>query len=295
VCDSNNNPDLMEKHIRDLTQKKVGGVLLVPYWDLGRKGLEITKLTKTPVLIIDSYQGGLQPQSDEFPNYLAFVGPADETGAYEMGKYLLEKIPVGRNGKKVIAALDGPLGAPTAIIRHKGLVRALKEHPEAELITSQVADYDFNKAEVVTSQILDQHPEVQGIWAANDSMAQGAIKAAKSSGRFPGKDILFVGMDLDANSIQAIREGNQLFDIGGHWLQLGFGLSILFDQLNGYTLPKGRSIIKLTLLPLIEEKVGQFEKDFPNGLPMYDFRQKSRTYNPGAPISFFEMSYSNEE
>jgi methyl-accepting chemotaxis protein/DNA-binding LacI/PurR family transcriptional regulator len=293
VCDSQDNPEIMEKHLREVTNGKVDGFLWVPYWGLGRKGLELASQSNTPVLLVDSYQKGLQPQSEEFPDYLAFVGPADETGAYEMGKFLCEKIPLNQNGKKVIAALDGLEGAATAILRHKGLVRAMKEHPEAVLATSQTADYDFEKARAATSRILKEFPDVTGIWSANDLMVQGGIAAAKDAGRSPGMDLFFVGMDLDQNSIKAIREGLQLFDIGGHWLQLGFGLTILFDHLNGYTIPKGRAIVKLPLLPVVKDKLDQFEKDYPNGLPKYEFRQYSRAHNPEAPITFFEMKYSS--
>lgn len=292
VCDSNNEASQMETHINELVKKKVDGFLWVPYWGLGRKGLDLAKSSDIPVIVIDSYQGGMQPQSDLYPNYIAFVGPADETGAYEMGKYILNSIPETGNGKKTIAALDGPVGAPTAIIRHKGLVRALKEFPNAELVTSITANYDAGLAEQVTLQLLSEHPNVQGIWGANDSMIQGAIKAAITRGRKPGKDLFFVGMDLDMKSVSAIREGHQLFDIGGHWLQLGFGLSLMYDHIHGFTIPKGRSIVKLTLLPLIREQLEQFEKDFPNGLPTYNFKERSKTYNPQAPIAFFEMKYS---
>jgi ABC-type sugar transport system substrate-binding protein len=282
----------MEQHILEMVNRKVDGLLWVPYWGLGRKGLTLTRKAGIPVIFIDSYQGGLQPQSDEFPNYLSFVGPADETGAYEMGKYLLTHMPAAKDGKKYIAALDGTEGAPTAVLRHKGLVRALKEHSEAVLVSSRNADYRFDYAENCINELLHEFPQLGGVWGANDTMIQGAIQAAKKARRVPGKDIFFVGMDLDSESVKAIRAGDQLYDTGGHWLQLGFGLSTLYDHLNGYSLSKGRSIIKLPLLPLTQDRVNQFEKDFPNGLPPYDFKQKSRTYNPQAPIAFFEMKYS---
>lgn len=294
VCDSEENPVIMENHITNLVNQKVDGILWVPYFGLGRKGLTLAKNAGIPVLLIDSYEGGLQPQSEEFPNYLAFVGPADETGAYEMGNYLLNHLSPSKEGKKFIASLDGTEGAPGAIIRHKGLIRAMKEHPEAVLISSKTANFDFETAKICMQEMLNESPQIQGVWAAGDAMAQGGIEGAKLAGRHPGKDIFFVGMDLDSESLKALRNGEQLFDVGGHWLQFGFGLSILYDSLNGYPMPKGRSIVKLPLLPVTREKVDQFEKDFPNGIPLYDFKQKSRAYNPNAPVSFFEMKYSTE-
>jgi ABC-type sugar transport system substrate-binding protein len=292
VKESDNQKEMMEQNIRQIVDQKVDGILWVPYFGLCRMGLTLARESEIPVVLIDSYQGGLQPKSEEFPNYVAFVGPADETGAYEMGKYLLTHIPESKDGRKYIVALDGPRGASASILRHKGLIRAIKEHPEAVLVSSRDSDYTYDLAKKNMSEMLKEYPVIQGVWAANDLMIQGAMDAVKETKRTPGRDIFFVGMALDQKSISAIRDGEQLFDIGGHWLQLGFGLSILYDHINGYLIPKGRSIVKLPLLPLTKDKVDQYEKDFPNGIPNYNFRQRSRAYNPNAPISFFEMKYS---
>ncbi|MBA4384984.1 MAG: hypothetical protein C0410_09625 [Anaerolinea sp.] len=294
VKESDNQKEIMEQNIRQLVDQKVDGILWVPYFGLCRMGLTLAKASDIPVVLVDSYQGGVQPKSEEYPNYVAFVGPADETGAYEMGKYLLAHIPESKDGKKYIAALDGPRGASASILRHKGLIRALREHAEAVLVSSRDSDYTYDLAKKNMGEMLKEYPMIQGVWAANDLMAQGAMDAAKEMGLIPGKDIYFAGMALDQKSISAIRDGEQLFDIGGHWLQLGFGLSILYDHVNGYPIPKGRSIVKLPLLPLTRDTVDQYERDFPNGIPNYDFRQKSRAYNPSAPISFFEMKYSSD-
>jgi len=294
VLDSQKNKERMENHLQDLIDQKVDGFLWVPYFGLGRKGLGMAREAGIPVILIDSYESGLQPQSEEFPNYRAFVGPADETGAYEMCCFLLSNIKPAKDKKKYIVALDGAESSPSAIIRHKGLIRAVKEHPEAVLIDSKNADFNTQLAKSAMLEILRDYPHVQGVWSASDNMLQGAIQAARSCNRIPGKDLLFVGMDLDQESVKLVRSGEQLFDIGGHWLQLGFGLSILYDELNGFPYPKGRCIVKLPLLPLSQEKVDQFEKDFPNGVPVYDFKQKSRTYNPNALSCVFEMKYSTD-
>ncbi|MHC1781945.1 MAG: methyl-accepting chemotaxis protein [Anaerolineaceae bacterium] len=293
VCDSEDRPDMMEKHLYKLVEKKVDGVVWVAYWGLGRKGLELTKAAGIPVVLIDSYLGGVQPQCEEFNNYLAFVGPADETGAYTMANHLINHLTPSRDSRKYIAALDGAEGAPSTTIRHKGLLRAIKEQHDAVLIASDNGDYKFEKAQTVFTDMLTRYPQIQGVWAANDLMIQAAVQVAKKAGRKPGSDIFFVSMDLDAESVRMVRSGEQLFDIGGHWLQAGFGLGILFDHLNGYPMPKERAIIKLPILPLTRDRVDQYEEEFPGGLPAYDFKQKSRAYNPNASVAFFEMKYSH--
>ena len=50
--------------------------------------------------------------------------------------------------------------------------------------------------------------------------------------------------------------------------------------------------VKLSLLPLTKDRVAQFRADFPGGVPVYDFKAYSRTYNPDAATAVFEMQYS---
>jgi hypothetical protein len=81
------------------------------------------------------------------------------------------------------------------------------------------------------------------------------------------------------------------FDIGGHWLQGGFALVLLFDDLKGIPVPKDADTVKLKLLPLTQDRVAQFEKDFPGGVTPYDFKAHSRFYNKDSK-TIFEIHYS---
>ncbi|RUX22936.1 hypothetical protein EOA27_02050 [Mesorhizobium sp. M2A.F.Ca.ET.037.01.1.1] len=100
-------------------------------------------------------------------------------------------------------------------------------------------------------------------------------------------------MPSSSTTVEAVKSGELLFDIGGHWLQGGFALVTLFDQIKGIPVPPGADNVKLKLLPLTKDRVAQFEKDFPGGVPAYDFRQHSRFYNKDAKPAVFEMQYSN--
>src|SRR5690606_9303513 len=119
-------------------------------------------------------------------------------------------------------------------------------------------------------------------WAANGGTATGVMTALKNAGQVPGQDVLVVGMDLNPENVDAVEAGELLFDIGGHWLQGGFALVMMYDYLNGQELPADLANVKLDLLPLIQETVPQFREDFPDGVPAYDFQERSRVFNPDA-------------
>ncbi len=106
------------------------------------------------------------------------------------------------------------------------------------------------------------HPDITGVWAANGGTATGVMAALKTRGKVPGKDVIVVGMDLNPENVQAVKSGALLFDIGGHWLQGGFALVLLYDYLKGIPVPASDASVKLKLLPLTQDRVAQFEKDF---------------------------------
>ena len=147
-------------------------------------------------------------------------------------------------------------------------------------------------SQTVFESLYQGHPDIKGVWAANGGTATGVMTALKNAGKQPGKDVLVVAMDLNPENVQAVKNGDLLFDIGGHWLQGGFALVMMFDDIKGKPIPKDQDSVKLNLLPLTQDKVAQFETDFPGGVPAYNFKSHSRFYTPDAPPATFELKYS---
>jgi simple sugar transport system substrate-binding protein len=144
----------------------------------------------------------------------------------------------------------------------------------------------------VFESLYQGHPDIKGVWAANGGTATGVMAALKTAGKQPGTDVLVVAMDLNPENVAAVKKGDLLFDIGGHWLQGGFALVTMYDALKGKPIPKDSAHVKLALLPLTKARVAQFEADFPGGVPPYDFKKHSRAYTPAAKPAVFEMKYS---
>jgi ABC-type sugar transport system substrate-binding protein len=111
----------------------------------------------------------------------------------------------------------------------------------------------------------------------------GVIAALERMGKAPGKDVLISGMDLNGSNVQAMKAGKQLFSIGGHWLQGGIGLLVMYDYLHGFKVPADQANLKLKLLSMTQGDVVRFEKDFPGGQPAFDFKAHSKVYNKDAP------------
>jgi ABC-type sugar transport system substrate-binding protein len=291
VLNADNKPDQMIKSLEDLVAQDVDGIIFTPYWATAAPGLTLAKDADIPVILTDTY-ADFPPQAPRFPNYIAFIGPSDEDAGYQMANALFGAIQPGPDGKKVIGVVNGTAGTSVAIDRRKGLERALQENADVRVAGEVDGNFVRDTSQTVFESLYQGNPDITGVWAANGGTATGVIAALKNAGKAPGKDVIVVGMDLNPENVEAVKSGELLFDIGGHWLQGGFALVLMHDHLNGVPVPAEAANVKLGLLPLTLDRISQFEADFPGGVPPYDFKEHSRVHNKGAKPAFFEMTYS---
>ena len=106
---------------------------------------------------------------------------------------------------------------PAAITanRKKGLERALKEHPQVELLASQPGNYRRLPAVQVFENLMQRFPQIDGVVCANDDMAVGVAEALAAAGR--GGKTKVVGIDAIPDGIAAIQgEMQATADYSGH-------------------------------------------------------------------------------
>lgn len=125
---------------------------------------------------------------------LAFVGPDNRAGAKMAGDELARSI--GNGGKVII--IEGNPGADNGQQRKAGFMDAVKDN-ELNVLASRTAMWETEEANKVFTTLLTAHPDVQGVMAANDSMALGVVKALDVAGK--SGQIKVVGFD----NIPAIR------------------------------------------------------------------------------------------
>lgn len=133
---------------------------------------------------------------------LAFVGPDNRGGAKLAGDALGQKL--GNGGKVVI--IEGNPGADNANERRLGFEDSIAEY-ELELLDSRTAHWETEEANQVFSTMLTANPNLQGVMAANDSMAVGVVKALEAAGR---TDIVVVGFDNIPAVGPMIEDGRML-------------------------------------------------------------------------------------
>ena len=157
---------------------------------------------------------------------IPFVGPDNAAGAKKVGDYLAKQLAKGDK----VAVLEGKTTALNGVQRRLGFEAAMKD-AGIEIVASQSADWETDKANTIAASILSEHPEIKAILAANDSMAIGAVAAVKSAGRTG--EVIVVGFDNIPAAQELIREGKILATADQHADQLAaFGIEIAREILS---------------------------------------------------------------
>lgn len=167
---------------------------------------------------------------ERYPNWIGSLVPNDEEAGYMMASRLIER---GRAlqpaGEMQLLAFSGAKQTPAAQFREQGLQRALAEHPDVRLRQLVYSEWNRQRAYEQAQQLLPRHPDATLIWAANDEMAFGAMRAAEELGRVPGKDLLFSALNNSVEVLQARLDERVSVLVSGHFTAGGWAMVLLHD------------------------------------------------------------------
>ena len=81
--------------------------------------------------------------------------------------------------------------------------KPIKKLPKLKLVSTQYSENDYNQALTVTENILTAHPDLKGVFAANEGSAIGALNGVKEM----KKKIVVIGYDSGKQQKAAIVSG----------------------------------------------------------------------------------------
>src|SRR4051812_28517322 len=134
------------------------------------------------------------------------------------GKLAAQELGKALGGKGKVAVLQGTAGTSAARDRQQGFTEGIKAFPGIQVVAQQPADFDRTKGLDVMTNLIQAHSDITGVFAANDEMALGAIKAL---GGKAGKQVKVVGFDGTPDGIKAIQAGTLTADVAQQPVLLG--------------------------------------------------------------------------
>jgi DNA-binding LacI/PurR family transcriptional regulator len=113
--------------------------------------------------------------------------------AHELGAGMAADRLVGRGCKRV-ATIAGPVDVPAAQDRLTGFRQAMARHGQA-YVPVAMGNFTMESGELAMAELLAEDPEIDGVFAANDLMAAGALRTLRELGRSVPDDVAVVGFD----------------------------------------------------------------------------------------------------
>ncbi len=98
-------------------------------------------------------------------------------------------------GRRRIGTVAGPADHPAAVARRAGWHAALAGHGLDAAGLAEEADFTLDGGERAMARLMGRVPEVDGVFAASDPMAAGALRALRLAGRRVPHDVALVGFD----------------------------------------------------------------------------------------------------
>ncbi|MBA2936748.1 substrate-binding domain-containing protein [Paenibacillus sp. CGMCC 1.16610] len=187
--------------IRSFIQQRVDVIAFTPIVESGWDDvLAEAKVAGIPVILTDR-----KVKLEDDSLWTTFIGSDFVEEGRRAARWLVEHKPV--SGETQIVELQGTAGSAPAIERRQGFEEVLTQNAGFRVIASEVGDFTTESGQQLMSKVLQQGAIPQVVFAHNDDMALGAIKAIEQMGLKPGKDIIVISVDATKLAFQAMLAG----------------------------------------------------------------------------------------
>jgi len=223
VLDSQNDPAKEMANVEDLVSQKVAAILINPTdSDAVGAAIKLANREKLPVITLD--------RGASSGTVASHIASDNVAGGKLAGAYLAKAL----GGKGKVVELQGIAGTSAARDRGKGFNDAASAG-KLQVVARQVADFDRAKGLSVMENILQAQPAIDAVFAHNDEMALGALKAIQGSGR----KIKVVGFDATDDAVAAVKAGTLSATVAQQPALIGsLGIDTVKAVLAGKPVPK---------------------------------------------------------
>lgn len=138
-----------------------------------------------------------------YQKHTASVQMADISAGYLVGKEMGKQL----GGKGNVAIIQSPPGALLGVNREKGFRQAIAElYPDIKIVAAQSAEgWKKEIAITIMNSFLQSFKQLDGVFAVNDNMAEGAMIAAEAAGRL--SQIKIWGANGQKSTLELIEKG----------------------------------------------------------------------------------------
>ncbi|MFG2669602.1 substrate-binding domain-containing protein [Streptomyces sp. NPDC048445] len=207
VTDAQNDASQQANQLQNFTSSGVDSVIVNPV-DSDAVGPAVRGANDAGIPVVAADRGVNKADT------ATLVASDNVAGGKLAAKALADKL----GGKGSIVVLQGTAGTSASRERGAGFAAGIKAYPGIRTVATQPADFDRTKGLDVMTNLLQGHPGITGVFAENDEMALGAVKALGSKA---GKSVSVVGFDGTPDGLKAVGAGTLYASVAQQPKELG--------------------------------------------------------------------------
>ena len=203
-------------------------------------------------------------------NYVAHASWSSVDPADQASRVVFDAM----GGKGRVVGLGGIPSNPPAIERRQGMMNALRDYPDIELLDYQPANWDTQKAAEVMSSLITRHGDIDGVICASDTMSFGALEALRAEGMAGTTKV--GGYDGTSQAVELIQKGEMTVTVDTNPFWAGGALSSLayhaaIGTFNPSEEPREHREFFGPSIMVTEADAAAFKANFIDAKPEYDW------------------------
>lgn len=207
VFDPGSSPDPAEQvdRMQALIREKVDVIFLAAHDEtVLAPSVVAARRACIPTFLVDrAVDTDIARPGEDYVSYLA-------SDFRREGELAAEWLIANTEGEAKIIELEGTVGSSPGVQRKKGFDELIEQQDNMEILTSESADFNEDKAYEATLRLMEEHPTANVIYSHNDAMSFGVITALEELGKVPGKDVRIISIDGTKKAIEYILDEEKI-------------------------------------------------------------------------------------
>jgi ABC-type sugar transport system substrate-binding protein len=219
----------------------------------------------------------------EAGEYYTMYAVPEEFSAHKAVTEVVAKAVMDAFGGGSIVGVTGVEGNSTDLIRSRGRDSALENYPEVKLVGQLPGKWNREDSQKAMEDLISRYPDIKGVIAQNDDIADGVIAALRAAGIRAGEDVFVSGADGTTAGAEMIKRGQIIATSANVPQYMGGMLTTrLYDVMNGWKPRAPERMMNWRSITLTGDNVDTYlERYVENGdVPPFDYKLMSKVEHP---------------
>jgi ABC-type sugar transport system substrate-binding protein len=219
----------------------------------------------------------------EAGEYYTMYAVPEEFSAHGAVTEVVAKAVMDAFGGGSVVGVTGVEGNSTDLIRSRGRDAALAKFPEVKLVGQLPGKWNREDSQKAMEDLISRHPDIKGVIAQNDDIADGVIAALRAAGMRAGEDVFVSGADGTTAGAEMIKRGQMIATSANVPQYMGGLLTTrLYDVMNGWKPRAPERMMNWRSITMTKDNVDTYlQRYVENGdVAPFDYKRMSKVEHP---------------